>query len=85
MLGRTHLDTSDAHGALECALRASAVGSDSGHRWVYARALQLAGDASAALGEVDSARGYWASSLEVFSEIGTPEALVVQAQLEVTT
>ncbi|MDT7788628.1 MAG: hypothetical protein QOF58_7047, partial [Pseudonocardiales bacterium] len=85
VLGRTHLDTSDASGALECALRASAVGLDSGHRWVYGRALQLAGDASAALGEVDAARGYWASSLEVFSSIGTPEAVVVRAQLELTT
>ncbi|HEX8868786.1 MAG TPA: tetratricopeptide repeat protein, partial [Lentzea sp.] len=85
VLGRTHLDTADAAGALECALRASAVGSDSGHRWVYGRALQLAGDASAALGSVDEARGYWASSLEVFSSIGTPEAVVVRAQLEVTT
>jgi tetratricopeptide (TPR) repeat protein len=85
VLGRTHLDTSDASGALECALRAAAVGSDSGHRWVYGRALQLAGDASAGLGDVEGARSYWASSLEVFSSIGTPEALVVQAQLEVTT
>jgi DNA-binding SARP family transcriptional activator/tetratricopeptide (TPR) repeat protein len=85
VLGRIHLDTSDASGALDCASRAVAVGLESGHRWVYGRALQLAGDASAALGDVDGARSYWASSLEVFSEIGTPEALVVQAQLEVTT
>ncbi|MEU3648628.1 BTAD domain-containing putative transcriptional regulator [Lentzea sp. NPDC034063] len=86
VIGRTHLDTSDAAGALECALRAASVGSDSGHRWVFGRALQLAGDASFVLGDSDSARSHWSSSLEVFSAIGTPEASVVQAQLlDVTT
>ncbi|HEX7308586.1 AfsR/SARP family transcriptional regulator [Lentzea sp.] len=85
VLGRIHLDTSDAAGALECALRAVSVGSDSGHRWVFGRALLLAGDASAALDDVDAARAHWSSALEVFSAIGTPEASVVRAQLEVTT
>ncbi len=85
VLGRIHLDTGDAAGALECAQRAAAVGSDSGHRWVFGRALQLAGDASVELGEISEARSYWSSSLEVFSAIGTPEASAVRAQLEVTT
>ncbi|HUQ60088.1 AfsR/SARP family transcriptional regulator [Lentzea sp.] len=85
VLGRIHLDTSDAAQALECALRAASVGSDSGHRWVFGRALLLAGDAAFALGDVDSARAHWSSALEVFSAIGTPEASVVRAQLEVTT
>ncbi|SDH25135.1 DNA-binding transcriptional activator of the SARP family [Lentzea fradiae] len=85
VLGRLHLDTDDPAGSLECALRAASVGSDSGHRWVFGRALLLAGDACAALGDVDSARAHWSSALEVFSAIGTPEASVVRAQLEVTT
>ena len=85
VLGRVHLETADAAGALKCALRASAVGETSGHRWVFGRALRLAGDASSALGDVAAARGYWASSLEVLSAIGTPEADVVRRQLELTT
>jgi tetratricopeptide (TPR) repeat protein len=85
VLGRIHLDTSDASGALECALRAASVGSDSGHRWVFGRALLLAGDAYGALGDIDAARTHWSSALEVLSAIGTPEASVVRAQLEVTT
>ncbi|WP_394614460.1 BTAD domain-containing putative transcriptional regulator [Lentzea sp. JNUCC 0626] len=86
VLGRTHLDTSDFAGALECALRAAAVSSDSGNRWVLGRALQLAGDASFALGDLVSARTQWASALDVFVAIGTPEASVVRAQLlDVTT
>ena len=86
VLGRTHLDTSDASAALDCALRAAAAGSDSGHRWVFGRALQLAGDASSALGDHAAARAHWSSALDVFSAIGTPEASVVRAQLlDVTT
>ncbi|MCG8922105.1 BTAD domain-containing putative transcriptional regulator [Lentzea sp. CC55] len=86
VLGRTHLDTSDVSAALDCALRAAAAGSDSGHRWVFGRALQLAGDASSALGDYAAARAHWSSALEVFSAIGTPEASVVRAQLlDVTT
>ncbi|WP_329788236.1 BTAD domain-containing putative transcriptional regulator [Lentzea sp. DG1S-22] len=86
VLGRTHLDTSDASAALDCALRAAAAGSDSGHRWVFGRALQLAGDASSALGDYAAARAHWSSALDVFSAIGTPEASVVRAQLlDVTT
>ncbi|MGI5503590.1 AfsR/SARP family transcriptional regulator [Lentzea sp. CA-135723] len=86
VLGRTHLDTSDASAALDCALRAVAVSSDSGNRWVLGRALQLSGDASFALGDLTSARAQWASALDVFVAIGTPEASVVRAQLlDVTT
>jgi hypothetical protein len=86
VLGRTHLDTSDASGALECALRAASIGSDTGHRWVVGRALQLAGDAAFALGDSAAARSHWSSALDVFSAIGTPEASVVRAQLlDVTT
>ncbi|MGZ3141346.1 AfsR/SARP family transcriptional regulator [Lentzea chajnantorensis] len=85
VLGRIHLDTGDAAQALECALRASALGESSGHRWVYARALGLAGDAALASGSVAAARKYWESALEVFNAIGSPEADVVRDQLAVTT
>ncbi|SFR16086.1 DNA-binding transcriptional activator of the SARP family [Lentzea waywayandensis] len=86
VLGRTHLDMSAASEALDCALRASTVGAALGHRWVFGRALQLAGDAAVVLGDATAARAHWSTALEVFSAIGTPEASVVQAQLlDVTT
>lgn len=84
-LGRIHLSTGDALGALDCARRAASLGETSGQRLVHARSMHLAGDALRVCGSAEDARKHWKIALDLFVEIGTPEAEVVRAQLDVTT
>ncbi|GLZ32474.1 SARP family transcriptional regulator [Lentzea sp. NBRC 105346] len=84
-LGRIHLDAGDALNALDCARRAASLGEASGQRLVHAKSMHLAGDALKASGSLESAHKHWKIALDLFTEIGTPEAEVVRAQLEVTT
>ncbi|MCS7483428.1 BTAD domain-containing putative transcriptional regulator [Umezawaea endophytica] len=74
LLGRLHLDTGDQERALECARRAVDLSAATGQRLVHARALQLAGDAS----DTDDQRR---QALELYTEIGAPEALPLRSML----
>jgi uncharacterized protein HemY len=74
LLGRLHLETGDRERALECAERAVDLSAATGQRLVHARALQLAGDAS----DTDDRRR---QALELYAEIGAPEALSLRSLL----
>jgi len=74
LLGRLHLETGDRQQALECARLAVDLSAATGQRLVHARALQLAGDA----GGTDDHRR---QALELYTEIGAPEALPLRILL----
>jgi len=84
-LGRVQLDTGDVSSALDCAMKAASLGETSGQRLAHARAMHLAGDALQVNGSAEEARKHWKVALDLFVEIGTPEAEVVRSQLDVTT
>ncbi|PRY46128.1 AfsR/SARP family transcriptional regulator [Umezawaea tangerina] len=67
LLGRLHLEKGAEREAGECARRAVELSAVTGQRLVHARALQLVGD-------VEGAPGKWREALELFAEIGAPEA-----------
>jgi tetratricopeptide (TPR) repeat protein len=74
LLGRLHLELDDRKRAAECAAKAVELSAATGQRLVHARALQLAGDA----GGTDDHRR---RALELYTEIGAPEALPLRSLL----
>ncbi|CAL9656236.1 hypothetical protein SUDANB95_06771 [Actinosynnema sp. ALI-1.44] len=81
LLARVRLDQGDVPQALDLAHRALDRSRATGQRYVQARAAHVAGDAYAAAGSLDEARGLWTMALEWFTAIGSPDAEVVRASL----
>jgi len=62
---------------------AEAVARQIGYRREYARALAGQGHAHDALGDGDRARGLWREALEIYTDLGVPEALDDDARAQV--
>ncbi|CCH27574.1 BTAD domain-containing putative transcriptional regulator [Actinosynnema sp. NPDC047251] len=82
LVGRVWLDLGDVAQAVDFAKRSLDLSRGTGQRFVQARAEHLAGDAAAATGDRETARGHWSTALEWFTAIGSPEAGPVRASLE---
>ena len=67
--------------ALECWARSIASWRDCEHRLGLAEALQHRGDACHALGQLAAARRDWREALQIYDELGAPEAEAVRARL----
>jgi DNA-binding SARP family transcriptional activator/predicted negative regulator of RcsB-dependent stress response len=83
LLGRLHLHLGEVQQALACALQSVELSRATGQRMVQARALRLTGDALAADGDQSAARESWQQALELFADIGAPEAAALRTQLNV--
>jgi tetratricopeptide (TPR) repeat protein len=72
-LAGIQLDGDQRHRAIENAGQALAIQRDTGHRLGQARTLLVLGQALHRE-EAEAARPYWQQALDLFTEIGTPEA-----------
>jgi DNA-binding SARP family transcriptional activator/predicted negative regulator of RcsB-dependent stress response len=82
LLGRVRLELGDVDEALDRARRAEELSERSGQRLVHAQAAWLAGDALLAAGDREAALRAWSGALEVFTEVGTPDAHVLRGAVE---
>ncbi|WP_199440793.1 AfsR/SARP family transcriptional regulator [Umezawaea beigongshangensis] len=85
LLGRVRLELGDVDEALDRARRAEELSERSGQRLVHAQAAWLAGDALLAAGDREAALRAWSGALEVFTEVGTPDAHVLRGTVEGVT
>lgn len=83
-LAHTHLDLGHLEQASSYAVDALTVARERNQRLIEARTLQVLGLVRQAMGSDEAARSHWHAALEIFADIGTPEARDVRELLGVT-
>jgi tetratricopeptide (TPR) repeat protein len=84
-LGRVHGDVGRFEEALDCSQHSLEIERASGHRWGEALSLEVLGHALFHTEGMEAARPYWEAALQIFTELGAPEAEEVRARLDSNT
>ena len=80
-LGRIHGDVGRFEEALDCSQHSLEIERASGHRWGEALSLEVLGHALLHVDGMEAARPYWEEALQIFTELGAPQAEEVRARL----